>query len=66
MRSRREALRRDVQRLEQVRLADAVRADDEDDPGLERELERRVRAVVRKRDRVRNQTVFLTPPDEWA
>ena len=49
-RARREALRRDVQRLEQVRLADAVRPDDEHDAGRERELERRVRAVVAKRD----------------
>jgi hypothetical protein len=31
-----------VQRLEQVRLADAVAADDEDDPRLECEVERRV------------------------
>ena len=35
----REALRRDVQRLEQVRLADAVRADDEHDTFRELELE---------------------------
>jgi hypothetical protein len=35
-----------VQRLEQVRLADAVGADDEDDPRRERELERRVRPKV--------------------
>ena len=47
-RARREALRRDVQRLEQVRLADAVSPDDEHDPRREREVERRVRAVVAK------------------
>jgi hypothetical protein len=38
-RARREALRCDVQRLEQVRLPDAVRSDSEDDAGLEREVE---------------------------
>jgi hypothetical protein len=37
-----------VQRLEQVRLADAVRADDENDPRRELELERRVRPKVPK------------------
>ena len=41
-RARREALRHHVQRLEQVRLADAVAADDEDDSRLECEVERRV------------------------
>ena len=41
-RARREALRHHVQRLEQVRLADAVAADDEDDPRVECEVERRV------------------------
>src|SRR5207244_4519605 len=48
---RREALRADVQRLEQVRLAGAVRADGQDETWLEVELETRVRAVVAKRDR---------------
>ena len=38
-RARREALRRDVQRLEQVRLAGTVTADDEHDAGVEPELE---------------------------
>jgi hypothetical protein len=38
-RARREALRRKVQRLEQVRLAGAVLADDEDDPASETEVE---------------------------
>jgi hypothetical protein len=33
-RPRREPLRADVERLEQVRLADAVRADREDEPRL--------------------------------
>jgi len=41
-RARREALRRDVQRLEQVGLADAVSPDDQDDPRRECEVERRV------------------------
>ena len=41
-RARREPLRHDVQRLEQVRLADTVAADDEHDPRLECEVERRV------------------------
>jgi hypothetical protein len=44
-----------VQRLEQVGLADAVRADDEDDAGLEGELERRVRPVVTERESLRDQ-----------
>jgi hypothetical protein len=39
-----------VQRLEQVRLAGAVRADDEDEPRLEAELEGVVRAKARERD----------------
>jgi hypothetical protein len=37
-----------VQGLEQVRLADAVRADDENDPRRQLELERRVRSKVPK------------------
>jgi hypothetical protein len=39
-----------VDRLEQVRLADAVRAYDDDQPGLEVELERGIGAEARKRD----------------
>jgi hypothetical protein len=39
MRSRRKALRRDVQRFEQVGLADAVRPDDQDDARRQRQLE---------------------------
>ena len=58
---RREALRADVQRLEQVRLAGAVRADDEHEAGLELELEPRVRAEVPKRDSVDDQTVTVLP-----
>ena len=55
-RARREPLRADVQRLEQVRLAGAVRADDEDDPRLQAELEPGVRAEVAQRDRRDDQT----------
>ena len=45
-RPEREALRRDVHRLEEVRLARAVRPRDEHEPGLELELEPFVRADV--------------------
>jgi hypothetical protein len=38
-----------VQRLEQVRLPDAVRPDDEHEPWLEIEVERRVRPVPAER-----------------
>ena len=48
--ARREPLRRDVQRLEQVRLPDAVRPDGEHDARLEVEIERRVRPVLAKSD----------------
>ena len=41
-RPRGEALRHYMQRLEQVRLADAVATDDQDDPRIECEVERRV------------------------
>jgi len=41
-RARREALSRNVQRLEQVRLADAVASDDQDDSRRQCEVERRV------------------------
>jgi hypothetical protein len=54
-RSRREALRADVQRLEQVRLAGAVLADDEYDARRERELQLRVGAVTAERDAVDDQ-----------
>jgi hypothetical protein len=43
-------LRRDVQRLEQIRLAGAVRPDDQDDAGLEVQVERGVRPVPAKTD----------------
>jgi hypothetical protein len=49
-RSRRESLRADVERLEEIRLACAVRPRDEHDPGLELELEACVRAEVALRD----------------
>ena len=49
-RARREALRADVERLEQVRLAGAVRAGDEDEPRLERELQPGIRPEVAERD----------------
>jgi hypothetical protein len=54
-RPRRESLRADVQRLEQVRLPRAVRADDEDDAGREPEVESAIRAVVPKRDAADDQ-----------
>jgi hypothetical protein len=54
-RPRREALRRHVQRLEQVRLAGAVLADDEHDSAGEPELESGVRAVVPERDALDDQ-----------
>jgi hypothetical protein len=44
-----------MQRLEQVRLAGAVPADDEDDPGRKGEFGRRVRAVVAERDALDEQ-----------
>ena len=47
---RREALRADVQRLEQVRLPGPVLSDDQDDSRVEVEVERRVGAVVPERD----------------
>src|SRR6266516_4564471 len=46
---RREALSTDMEGLEQVRLAGAVRARDEDDPGLQLELEPGVGAEIAKR-----------------
>ena len=49
-RPRREALRPDVQRLEQVRLPGAVRPDHQHEPRLEREVERGVRAKAPERD----------------
>ncbi len=49
-RARREPLRADVQRLEQVRLAGAVRARHEHEARFEGEVERRVGAKVAERD----------------
>jgi len=46
----REALRADVQRLEQVRLADAVRPDRKNEPRLQLQLEPFIRAKVAQRD----------------
>jgi hypothetical protein len=51
-----------VQRLEQVRLADAVPADDEDDARRELEVERRVRPVVAKPDALNVQAVLPFNP----
>jgi hypothetical protein len=51
-RPRREPLRADMQRLEQVRLADAVWPDGENDPVRERQVERRVRPVLAERQMV--------------
>jgi hypothetical protein len=48
-RARREALRRDVQCLEQVRLAGAVPADNENDAALDCEVELRIRPVLTER-----------------
>jgi hypothetical protein len=53
--ARRKALRCEVERLEQVRLADAVAADDEDDPGREVEVERRVRPIPAERYAIDDQ-----------
>ena len=39
-----------MQRFEQIRLAGTIRAGDEDDPGLERDLETGVRPEVSERD----------------
>ena len=49
-RPRREALRRDVERLEQVRLPDPVRPNREDEPRPQREVEPLVRPEVAERD----------------
>jgi hypothetical protein len=53
--TRREALRREVERLEQIRLADAVATDDEYDPGREVEVERRVRPIPAERYAIDDQ-----------
>jgi hypothetical protein len=41
-----------VEGLEQIRLAGTVRADDQNDPVGERQVERRVRAVLTERQAV--------------
>ena len=48
--ARGESLRTHVERLEQIRLAGAVRAVEKHDPGLQAQLERGVRTEVAKRD----------------
>jgi len=48
--ARGEPLRRNVQRLEQVRLAGAVRTDDENQAAAELELQRLVRPEVSERE----------------
>jgi hypothetical protein len=44
-----------VERLEQVGLADTVAADDENDPGREVEVERRVRPIPAERYAIDDQ-----------
>ena len=58
---RREALRADVQRLEQIGLPRSVRSDDQQQAGLELEVKSGVRANVPKRDSVDDQTVTVLP-----
>jgi hypothetical protein len=50
-----------VERLEQVRLAGAVGTGDEDEPGLQRELEAFVAAEVSERDVPDDQAPLLSP-----
>jgi hypothetical protein len=50
-----------VQRFEEVRLAGAVRAGDEDEAGLQRELEPFVRAEVAERDVPDDQALPVYP-----
>src|SRR4029078_9251717 len=60
-RPRREALRADVERLEQVRLARPVRARDEHEPRFERELEALVGTEVAERDVPDDQALVSLP-----
>ena len=53
----REALRTDVQRLEQIRLAGPVRPDDKYEARLQLELEPSVRAEISQRDLVDDQAL---------
>jgi hypothetical protein len=53
--SRREALRREMKALQQVRLAGAVRADGKHDPRLQRKLEPWIRPVVPELERSDDQ-----------
>jgi hypothetical protein len=59
-RARREALRPDVQRFEQVRLADAVRSDREDETRPQVELEPLVRPEASELERLDNQAVVAS------
>jgi len=52
---RRKTLRGDVQRLQKIRLAGAVVADDQDESAIEAQLQARVRAEMPKRDRADDQ-----------
>src|SRR5205814_7289132 len=63
-RSRREPLRADMQRLEQVRLAGPVWADHEHEPGLQLELEPSIRAEISQRDLVDDQPATRASLDD--
>jgi hypothetical protein len=54
-RARGEALRADVERLEQVRLPRSVRADGENEARPQLQVERRIGAEVAERDRPNDQ-----------
>jgi hypothetical protein len=54
-----------VQRLEQVRLPGPVRPHDEHEPGLEAEIEPRVRPDVPERDRGNDQST-ISQATVWA
>jgi hypothetical protein len=56
-RARRETLCPDVQRFQEIRLAGTVGACDEDDAGLERQLELTVGPEVSERDVANDQAV---------
>jgi hypothetical protein len=69
-RSGRESLRREMQALEQIRLASAVRADSEHDPRFQRELEPWIRPVVpefeRPDDQPATKASLATPASAFA
>jgi hypothetical protein len=58
-RARGKALRGEVERLEQVRLADTVAPDDQDDPGRKGEVERGIRPVLAERYAIADQPASL-------